>query len=519
MEGATRKVAIVGAGISGLLACRHLMEKGFDPVVYEASGCIGGVWSHTIESTKLQTPKHLYQFSDFPWPDTVEETFPDHRQVMEYITSYAEHFKVLPKIKFNCRVTGIDYELMSNCGKDDNIECWEQWSGSADLFSGTGRWSLTINDRSGTATVYRADFVILCIGMFSDLPRLPEFLPERGPEVFRGKVLHSMDYVLMEKGLAAELIRDKRVTVVGFQKSAVDIAAEVSKINGNRYPCTLLFRCAHWLLPDCVATLACRNLNRLTEYMIHKPREGFFLWLLATLALPLLWIHTKILETYLKLAYPLRKHEIIPDRSLIEQFRTCTTPLMPEKFFDAVNEGSILLKKSPTFGFCEDGLILEGEESNRVSADVVIFATGWEYDKKLTDIFSSEHFRTCIAGSSAPLYRDCIHPRIPQLAILGYVVSPSVMYTTEMRSKWLAHLLAGGFTLPKIQEMEQDVNEWERYARKFCKDKYERRRAGVLLQIHCNDLILRDMGLNPRRKKNFLAELFSSYGPADYRNV
>ncbi|KAI4320919.1 hypothetical protein MLD38_034352 [Melastoma candidum] len=470
--GMTKKVAIVGAGISGLLACKHLMEKGFDPVVFEASSHIGGVWFQTMESTKLQTPKHLYQFSDFPWPATVKEMFPDHRQVMEYIASYAEHFGVLPKIKFNSRVTGIDYGLMPGCGNEDDMEGWEQWSGSGKLFSGTRGWNLTIKDASNATTVYRADFVVLCIGMFSDLPRVPEFPPDCGPEAFRGRVLHSMNYAQMEKDLADELVRDKRVAVVGFQKSALDIATEVSMINGNHYPCLVLIRSVYWLLPSYVAAFASGSLNRLTEYMIHKPGEGFFLWLVAILCSPL-----------------------------------------------ALEEGSILLKKSSGFAFCEDGLVLEGEANGRVSADVVIFATGWETDMKLADIFSSESFRERITGSSAPLYRDCIHPRIPQLAILGYVDSLSVMFSTEIRSKWLAHYLAGGFALPTIGEMERDVDKWERYAKKYCKDKYRWNRTGTLIQIHCNDLLLRDMGLNPKRKRNFLAELFSSYGPTDYRNV
>lgn len=37
----------------------------------------------------------------------------------------------------------------------------------------------------------------------------------------------------MNKIEAVEFIKDKRVTVVGFQKSALDIAAQVSKTNGS----------------------------------------------------------------------------------------------------------------------------------------------------------------------------------------------------------------------------------------------------------------------------------------------
>lgn len=105
-----KRVVIVGAGVSGLLACKHCVEQGLSPVVFEAESHVGGVWSHTLESTKLQTPKTYYQFSDFPWPRSLEDTlFPDHASVVDYLTSYASHFDLLSRINFNAKVNSLDY--------------------------------------------------------------------------------------------------------------------------------------------------------------------------------------------------------------------------------------------------------------------------------------------------------------------------------------------------------------------------------------------------------------------------
>ncbi|KAM5562726.1 putative flavin-containing monooxygenase 1 [Rosa sericea] len=513
-----KQVAIVGAGISGLLACKYTLSKGFSPIVFESTSTIGGVWTRTVETTRLQTPKAFYQFSDFPWPSSVKEDHPNQNQVLEYIQSYARHFDLLKHIKFNTKVCGIEYEGPS----EEEMQSWSLWGGTGEAFSSEGKWKVVVEEKQSLSTkTYLVDFVILCIGRFSDVPNIPEFTPNNGPEAFHGKVIHSMEYADMDYESASKFVTGKQVTVVGSQKFAMDIAMECSNANGIENPCTLLYRTEHWNIPDLFpwgVPLPLLYFNRFSELLVHKPGEGFLLSLLATLLSPLRWVFSKFVETYANNKLGLYKYGMVPKHTFLQDISSGVLALVPEKFYDRVQEGSIILKKSPrNFGFCEEGILVEGEVSP-LKTELVILATGFTGEKKLKDIFVSPTFQNYITGppeAILPLYRHCINGRIPQLAVIGFSESISNLYTSEMRCKWVTELLGGTFKVPSIKEMEKDVKKWDEYAKRYA-GEYYRRSCISALHVWYNDQLCKDIGWNPKRKKGLIAELFEPYGPMDY---
>lgn len=78
---------------------------------------------------------------------------------------------------------------------------------------------------------YAFEFIVICIGKYGDIPRMPSFPRNKGQEVFQGKVLHSMDYSKLDNEAARELLKGKKVAIIGYKKSGIDLAMECAEAN------------------------------------------------------------------------------------------------------------------------------------------------------------------------------------------------------------------------------------------------------------------------------------------------
>lgn len=140
------RVAIVGAGVSGLAAAKQLSH--LDPVVFEATGSIGGVWQYcSYQSTRLQSLRCDYEFSDFPWPDRDNSNFPSHTEIIDYLTAYAKHFDVLKNIRFNSKV--MELRFVGDQKPTDNFADF------GNLLPGKPVWEMAVQtDASETIQVH-----------------------------------------------------------------------------------------------------------------------------------------------------------------------------------------------------------------------------------------------------------------------------------------------------------------------------------------------------------------------------
>ncbi|KAI8514923.1 hypothetical protein Bbelb_075140 [Branchiostoma belcheri] len=111
------RVAIIGAGVSGLTSIKACLEEGLQPVCFEQHDDLGGVWYYSDEvrpnqgsavyrSLITNTSKEMMSFSDFPFPKDTPPYLPYHR-VYTYLQDYARHFDLRKHIRFNTQVSRI----------------------------------------------------------------------------------------------------------------------------------------------------------------------------------------------------------------------------------------------------------------------------------------------------------------------------------------------------------------------------------------------------------------------------
>lgn len=153
---------MVGAGPSGLVACKELLSAGFDVSVFEKQSSLGGAFATCYDGFLFTTSTHLSAFSDFP------EEKPSHHwnaaQFIDYCSRYVHHFGFEQRLMFNSCVTSV---------KRDHQQ-----------------FAVTVNNESSTRLF---DFVVVCSGL-NHAPKDAELHPSaihssqiRNLEQFQGK--------------------------------------------------------------------------------------------------------------------------------------------------------------------------------------------------------------------------------------------------------------------------------------------------------------------------------------------
>ncbi len=202
------RVAVIGAGMAGILSLIKLREAGITDVVsFEKADRVGGTWrQNTYPGLSCDVPSHLYSYS-FALKADWSRRFSPGPEIQAYFEQVAADHGVLDHIRFGDEVTTCE-------------------------FDGTN-WQVT------TASGHRdeADVVIAATGVLHH-PRTPDI---EGLDRFAGPLFHSSrwDHDVVLDGT--------RLGIVGTGSTAVQL---VSAVVDRVASLSLFQRTAQWILPQ-----------------------------------------------------------------------------------------------------------------------------------------------------------------------------------------------------------------------------------------------------------------------------
>ena len=482
------RVAIIGAGISGIATAHIFRRNGFEPVVFERSAEPGGVWAVAYPGVRLQNTAPQYHLSDLPWP-VPPDLHPTGEQIRAYLRS------VLERLDLDVR---FEHEVKS-------------------LRSHGEGWKL-LTEHKGAATEHDFAYAVVATGQYTDGKHRPS-LP--GQDTFRGRVLTEREV----RDLA--IFDGQRVVVVGMGKSAVDMASMAADRAESVHH---VFRTPRWLLP----------MHLLGIHSSHVLFTRF-----GSLPMPC-WAQPTALERFFhsKLGFLVRLHwkivqslvrwqcrrdgaghgeegrqrleKVLPSHDLLPDLRSAAA-LAPPPYFGQVASGAITPQRGELAAFEPEGVRLK--DGALLPCEIVVLATGSETPR--FPYLSDEH-RALLESEpdGAQLYRHLLHPRIPRLGFAGFNHGFMHWPATEVGAQWLCCVFRGQMELPPVEEMEASIERIRAWKRAHIAFEPSRSCAVNTRYQQYLDILLRDLGCNPYRKlPNPLAELFARYDASDYFGV
>ncbi|KAJ3307750.1 hypothetical protein HDU76_004400, partial [Blyttiomyces sp. JEL0837] len=513
-----RKVAIVGAGVSGLTAARHFTEAGFEVTVFEKTSKIGGVWAVTFPGATLQNTGDQYAFQDYPVPKSWGYYYhPNKDELMDYFESYVDHFNLRRLIKFKHELITIQHRS------------GERFPDSPNAIRG---WKLHIrhpvdpspNDHD-LPQVHEFDeefdFLLMAQGMYTNDPNIPHVT---NSHLFKGVAIHDRQFT------DDKILDNKQsVVVVGFGKTAMDLAMKsANHPDSSKAPkqTHLVVRATRWGIPNTVKGVHYKFLlfNRINLIAMpcwtHSPIESYLFK--GTASFPKhFWdmISTVVsAENQYTATNPLR-----PKRRLEADLRSASA-LLPDGFYQTIREGKIIPHVDTVVEeMTEDSVILGNGE--KVNADLVIYATGFRSKFSwLPEVYRSK----VVEDDGIHLYRHLIHPELPDMAFIGFAHGFLHLPLTEISTLWLLAHLRGLKTLPSIEKQQTELTAVKHW--KQSNAAYEPGRAMTVgtrfLQVL--DEYCRDLRVDPYRKLarwgwwnpiGWFMEWLEPYGPKDYMGL
>ena len=466
-------VTVIGAGWSGLLACKYALEEGLSVATLERRENIGGVWfysddpglSTVMKSTECTSSSTVTEMSDFPMPESMG-LFPHHRDVIRYLHSYASKFGLHRHIKLSVEVQEVQ--------KVD-----EQW-----------RVRCTNGDE------YVSKFLVVATGVMQKANRELEDTVLKG---FAGRIHHAQE---IKEPL--EELRDKRLLVVGGGETGSDLCMEW--YNHARFIYWSIPRGQHffrkrakllpWGRPQALDKASSRAMKLIAPFYHSKPG--------------LSWVCKYTTQGSL-LAY--QGHGIPEWKNDARFFRFFINK--NGKVLDLVDynhlvpKGGILSCSGNTVNFAD---------STTQEFDLIIMSTGYKTEYP----FLPSRYANVRIRQRHKFVFDVEDPTIAFIGLVRPVVG-SIVGISELQARWVAKVFSKHAPLKSLAERKKDVTadtaQWSEYFKNS-----SQRIEGLVEGFTYVDDIAKHAGIYPnywnlfrRNPYHWFVATFSPYNAASLR--
>lgn len=395
MEGNRLSLAIIGAGISGIITAKHASVENYEITIFERKSSLGGIWSSQgFAWSHLETniSKYTMDLLCSRWLMT-DNLYPVKKEVSEYIESIAKGFDLEKYIKFNAVVSLVKQSPDS---------------------SFTIQWS----DSEGNLKEEKFNQVIVAVGKSNKIDY-------GGFEIYRNKqngclvdIIHSGEYQ------NTDFFKNKNVMVLGNGHSAAQLSSEISKVANSLIN---VFRNPHFIVQRNVFSEKYQKVIP-TEIIISYTRKERKM----NESLSLFQNYLGLIKLFSSLT---PQNAIHPDLFIDENIQNMPGMSIADNYLKDVKEGKFRIIKS----FIEkiDGKKVVLANNDTFDIDILLLGTGFYEDLSFLDKELLNILEYNPKNKKKPLELDIsfvYNRKIKNLAFVGAMASTTIFSTNNFQA-------------------------------------------------------------------------------------
>jgi dimethylaniline monooxygenase (N-oxide forming) len=401
-----KKVCVIGAGSSGLVAIKELIDEGHQVTCFEKYDHAGGAFYSnsnlkkpgSYDSTRLTISNYMMAYSSYPPDHSEERYFWTAQEYQNYLMDYAKNFDLEKTIQYESEVIKVI--------KKDN-----------------GQYNVKVRSiKTKEENSYNFDAIAVCTGS----NRVPKYIDIYNKDKFRGVIHHSAYYKNATPYIG------KRVLCIGMGETGVDVVNEIAKVAKN---CILSLRHRQPVIARYPRKRNFTSDSYTSNLLYHIPVNA---------GNARMNVEHKLMKKYSKDKF----EKVFAEWNLKAGNYYNHFNIKNEVFIDRIIDETLSINYSGIEYLGEDYVVFKDGKKEKI--DLIMLNTGY------TDQFS--FLEGIDTSDMRQLYKHMIHPEFGHdIVFIGWArpAVGGVPACSEMQSRYFALLCSGKKKLPEKRKLKR----------------------------------------------------------------